>query len=118
MLKVAVTRVAVVFRGSCPRCQLSWVVIVQVGSCPGGSYLVAVAIKLIAKYLVFIVTFVIHKKQTLHMQKTNTLTTKISITEVSNRTQWHTQKIFMGGVHSTAYGGHLYLVYAVCDVTI
>jgi len=25
---------------------------------------------------------------------------------------------FHGGVHSVAYGGHLYLVCAVCDVTI
>jgi len=32
--------------------------------------------------------------------------------------QWRTQKIFMGGVHSMAYGGHLYLAYAVCDVTV
>jgi len=32
--------------------------------------------------------------------------------------QWCTQKIFMGGFHSVAYGGHLYLVCAVCDVTI
>ena len=32
--------------------------------------------------------------------------------------QWHTQNIFMGGVHSLAYGGHLYLVCVVCDVTI
>jgi len=32
--------------------------------------------------------------------------------------QWRTQKFFMGGVHSVAYGGHLYLVCAVCDVTI
>jgi len=35
---------------------------------------------------------------------------------VSN--QWRTQKIFMGGIHSVAYGGHLYLVCAVYDVTI
>ena len=32
--------------------------------------------------------------------------------------QWRTQNIFMGGVHSVAYGGHLYLVCAVCDVAI
>jgi len=32
--------------------------------------------------------------------------------------QWRTQKIFMGGFHSVAYGGHLYLMCAVCDVTI
>jgi len=32
--------------------------------------------------------------------------------------QWRTQKIFMGVVHSAAYGGHLFLVCAVCDVTI
>jgi len=32
--------------------------------------------------------------------------------------QWRTQKIFMGGVHSVAYSGHIYLVCAVCDVTI
>jgi len=25
---------------------------------------------------------------------------------------------FNGGFHSVAYGGHLYLVYAVCDVII
>jgi len=25
---------------------------------------------------------------------------------------------FHGGVHSVAYGGHLYLVCAICDVTI
>ena len=25
---------------------------------------------------------------------------------------------FHGGFHSVAYGGHLYLVWAVCDVTI
>jgi len=30
--------------------------------------------------------------------------------------QWCTQKIFMGGFHSVAHGGHLYLVCAVCDV--
>ena len=32
--------------------------------------------------------------------------------------QWRTQKIFMGGLRSVAYGGHLYLMCAVCDVTI
>ena len=32
--------------------------------------------------------------------------------------QWRTQKIFMGGFHSVAYGGHFYLVCAICDVTI
>jgi len=32
--------------------------------------------------------------------------------------QWRTQKMFMGGFHSVAYGGHLCLVCAVCDVTI
>jgi len=32
--------------------------------------------------------------------------------------QWRTQKIFMGGFHSTAYDGHLYLVCSLCDVTI
>ena len=32
--------------------------------------------------------------------------------------QWRTQKVFMRGVHSVAYGGHLYLVCAVCNVTI
>jgi len=32
--------------------------------------------------------------------------------------QWRTQKIFIVGVHSVAYGGHLYLVCAVCDVMI
>jgi len=32
--------------------------------------------------------------------------------------QWRTQKIFMGGFHSVAHGGYLYLVCAVCDVTI
>jgi len=32
--------------------------------------------------------------------------------------QWHTQKFFMGSFHSVAYGGHLYLVWAICDVTI
>jgi len=32
--------------------------------------------------------------------------------------QWRTQKIFMGRFHSVACGGHLYLVCAVCDVTI
>jgi len=31
--------------------------------------------------------------------------------------QWRTQKIFMG-FHSMAYGSHLHLVCAVCDVTI
>jgi len=31
--------------------------------------------------------------------------------------QWRTQKIFMGGGGSGSYGGHLYLVCAVCDVT-
>ena len=30
--------------------------------------------------------------------------------------QWRTQKIFMGGVLSVVYGGHLYLVCAVFDV--
>ena len=42
--------------------------------------------------------------------------------EVVNRNsvahQWRTQKMFMGGFHSVAYGGHLCLVCAVCDVTI
>jgi len=38
--------------------------------------------------------------------------------KTSHSRQWRTQKIFMGGVHSVAYGGHLYLVRAVCDVTI
>ena len=33
-------------------------------------------------------------------------------------TQWRTQKIFVGEVHSVAYGGHLYLMCTVCDVTI
>jgi len=28
--------------------------------------------------------------------------------------QWRTQKIFMEGFHSVAYGGYLYLVCAVC----
>jgi len=32
--------------------------------------------------------------------------------------QWRTQKIFIGAVHSVAYGGHLYLVCAVCGVII
>jgi len=32
--------------------------------------------------------------------------------------QRRTQKIFMGVIHSEAYGGHLHLVCAVCDVTI
>jgi len=32
--------------------------------------------------------------------------------------QWRTQKIFMGAFHIVAYGGHLYLVSAVCDGTI
>ena len=36
----------------------------------------------------------------------------------NNYSQWRTQKIFMGGVGSGSYGGHLYLVCAVCDVTI
>jgi len=31
--------------------------------------------------------------------------------------RWRTQKIFME-FHSVAYGSHLYLVCAVCDVTI
>jgi len=32
--------------------------------------------------------------------------------------QWRTQKIFIGGFHSVAYGGHLYLMCVVCDITI
>jgi len=32
--------------------------------------------------------------------------------------QWRTQKIFMGGLHSVAYGAHLHLVCAVCAITI
>jgi len=32
--------------------------------------------------------------------------------------QWRTQEILMGGLHSVAYGSHLYLVCAPCDVTI
>jgi len=32
-------------------------------------------------------------------------------------TQWRTQKIFMG-VHSVAYGRHLYLMCTVCDVAV
>jgi len=34
------------------------------------------------------------------------------------RVQWRTQKIHGGGFGSGSYGGHLYLVFAVCDVTI
>jgi len=41
-----------------------------------------------------------------------------NIYERHSCTQWRTQKIFMGGFHSVAFGGHLYLVCAVCDVTI
>jgi len=37
---------------------------------------------------------------------------------VATLLQWRTQKIFMGGVRSGSYGGHLYLVCALCDVTI
>jgi len=36
-------------------------------------------------------------------------------------TQWHTQKVFVGGISFSgivAYGGHLHLVCAFCDVTI
>ena len=36
----------------------------------------------------------------------------------SSLEQWRTQKIFMGRFHSVAYGGHLYLMCAVCDVII
>jgi len=32
--------------------------------------------------------------------------------------QWRAQKIFLGGVSPGSYGGHLYLVCALCDVTI
>ena len=32
--------------------------------------------------------------------------------------QWRTQKIFMGGFGSRSYGGYLFLVCTVCDVTI
>jgi len=33
--------------------------------------------------------------------------------------QWRTQKLFMcGGFHAVAYGGHLYLVCALCDATV
>jgi len=32
--------------------------------------------------------------------------------------QWRTQKIFTGGFHSMTYGGDLYLVCALFDVTI
>ena len=35
-----------------------------------------------------------------------------------NDFQWPTQKIFMGGIHWATCGGHLYLVCAICDVTI
>jgi len=28
------------------------------------------------------------------------------------------RKIFMGGIHSVAYGGHLFMVCVLCDVTI
>jgi len=35
-----------------------------------------------------------------------------------SRAQWRTQKIFMGGFHSVAYGGHLFVVCGLCDVTI
>jgi len=38
--------------------------------------------------------------------------------QARNTNQWRAQKIFNGAVHSMAYGGHLYLVCAVCDVTI
>ena len=32
--------------------------------------------------------------------------------------QWRTKKIFMGAFQLAVCGGHLYLVYAICDVTI
>ena len=32
--------------------------------------------------------------------------------------QWRTHKFFMGGVQSVAYGGHLFVVGSLCDVTI
>jgi len=32
--------------------------------------------------------------------------------------QRRTHKMFMGGFHSVAYGGHLFVVYGLCDVTI
>jgi len=38
-------------------------------------------------------------------------------TVIARARQWRTQKIFMG-VRSGSYGGHLYLVCALCDVTI
>jgi len=37
---------------------------------------------------------------------------------LANPFQWRTQKIFMGGFHSVAYGGHLFLVCGFYDVTI
>jgi len=38
----------------------------------------------------------------------------------NDRVQWRRlhRKFSWEGVHSVAYGGHLYLVCAVCDVTI
>jgi len=32
--------------------------------------------------------------------------------------QWRAQTIFMGVFHSVAYGGHLFVVCSLCDVTI
>jgi len=37
---------------------------------------------------------------------------------VGSYSQWRAQKSFMGGFHSVADDGHLYLVCAVCYVTI
>jgi len=32
--------------------------------------------------------------------------------------QWRTQKNSHGGFHSVVYGGHLYLMSAICDVIV
>jgi len=37
---------------------------------------------------------------------------------VHQNVQWRTQKIFLGGFYSLVYGGHLFVVCGLCDVTI
>jgi len=53
-----------------------------------------------------------------HRLASSTSSCSSLVSEVMLHFQWRTQKIFMRGFHSVAYGGHLYLVCALCDVTI
>ena len=51
-------------------------------------------------------------KQVENQSRNHALRKRTSCQSVANAENFH------GGVHSLAYGGHLYLVCTVCDVTI